>query len=155
MCATMLWPRKPIKERVYLGLTVLQRVRVHSNRGGWYSSRQGTRAVTEHLRLVQTPSRECWLWMVWVFETSKLGPHGILPPTRPNLLLILLRQFHQLVTRHWDLSLWVGKHSNSNTHTWLTSIFFLMLKSFFNWIRLTHHWNPSCREADTGSWFVG
>jgi len=63
---------------------------------------------------VQAERKRDWLGLSWVFQTSKLIPRDTPPSTR-LYLLILLKQFHLLRTKHSNTRAY-GDHSHSYHH---------------------------------------
>ena len=68
------------------------------------AGRCGAGTVVESLYVTcKLETERLKLALVWAFETSKTLPVTQTPPTRPHPL-ILLKQFHQLGTRHSSIS---------------------------------------------------
>lgn len=91
----------------------------------------------------QATEREL-LGLVWAFETSKSIPSDILPPMRPHLL-ILLKYWYSLMTKHWNI--WAdGGHSYSNPSSHIPSwqAFYLLFANTVSHVIETKPWLSFC-----------
>jgi hypothetical protein len=81
-----------IKENIYLGLAYSFRDLIHYYHGGMHGSMQADMVLEKELRVLHPHRQQAerhTLDLTRTLETSKPAPGDTLPPTRPDLLILL------------------------------------------------------------------